>query len=72
MYKNDVAKSLLECYNQTKENKRIVEDNHKKEIETKKFNLRKEFIECTTLTTFNEQTCRDIINKILEWNLVEK
>ena len=70
MYKNDVAKSLLECYNQKiKENKKIVEDNHKKKIETKKFNLRKEFIKCTNHYSYNEQTCRDIIKKILEWDL---
>jgi hypothetical protein len=72
MYKNDVAKSLLECYNQTKENNKIVEDNHKKEIEKTKFNLRREFIECTNHYNYNEQTCKDIINKMLEWNLVEK
>jgi len=71
MYKNDVAKSLLECYNQIKENKKIVEDNHKKELEKNKFNLRKEFIECSNHYNYNEPTCKEIINKMLEWNLVE-
>ena len=62
MYKNKMVKALLECYNQKIKEK-------EQEKLNKKINLQQEFIECTTLTTFNEQTCRDIIKKILEWDL---
>ncbi len=65
MYKNEMVKALLECYNQKIKEK-------EQEKLNKKFNLRQEFIECTKSTTYNEQTCHEIIKKILEWDLVEK